>query len=93
VFTETLSEFFDENEFAEVATYDGATQKRVIFDREYLEQFGVVAGAQPVALAPATEFTTAAIGKTLVVQGTTYTIRTREPVGDGALVRMKLETP
>lgn len=90
MFTESLAEFFDPDDFGEVAVYDGTTNKNVIFDRSYLQQFGVVSGAEPVALAPAADFASP-IGKTLLIRGVTYTIRTREPQDDGALVLMKLE--
>lgn len=91
MFTENLAEFFQVGDFADAAVYDGGATKNVIFDRSYLDQFGVVAGAAPVALGPASEFPQACIGKTLVIRGTTYTIRSREPQADGAVVLMKLE--
>jgi hypothetical protein len=93
MFIESLSDFFNENDFAEVALYDGSTQIRVIFDRAYLDQFGgMVAGARPVALGVAADFPVAAIGKTLVIKSVTYKIIAREPQDDGALMLLRLET-
>jgi hypothetical protein len=78
------------SELAEDATYDGATAVRVFFDAAYQEALGM-AGTNPVALGKASDFPAAAVGKTLLVSGVTYTIRNREPVDDGALVRLQLE--
>lgn len=93
MFAENLGEFFDAVDgFAEAAIYDGTLDRNVIFDRAYLEQFGAVAGARPVALGIASEFPSP-INKTLLIAGTTYRIVSREPQADGATVLMRLETP
>lgn len=90
-FTEDLAPFFDAVfGFAVAATYDGATSVNVIFDNGYLEQLGI-AGTRPSALGKATDFPAAAVGKTLLVNGTTYTIKGREPQDDGALVLLTLK--
>jgi hypothetical protein len=88
--TEDLDTFLDTEEHALEATYDGATAVKVIFDNEYLEQLGI-AGTGPVALGKAATFPANAVGKTLLVNGTSYTIRGREPVDDGAFVRLTLK--
>lgn len=90
MFEEDLTAFFDTDELALAATYAGSTAVNVIFDAEYVEAFGV-AGANPAALGRASDFPAGAVGNTLLISGTTYTIRNREPVDDGALVRLQLE--
>ena len=90
MFTEDLDAFLNEDEHAVAGTYDGATAVSVIFDNAYLEQLGV-AGTRPLATGKATDFPAAAVSKTLVISGTTYTIRAREPTDDGAFVLLQLE--
>ena len=90
MFTENLDVFFNTGELATEATYDGSTSVNVIFDAAYLEQLGV-AGTHPMALGKASDFPAACVGKTLLLNGTTYTIRTREPVDDGATVILALK--
>jgi hypothetical protein len=90
VFTEDLDAFLDTDEFALDATYNSATAVKVIFDAAYLEQLGI-AGTGPVALGKASDFPAAAVGKTLAISSTTYTIRNREPQDDGAWVLLRLE--
>jgi hypothetical protein len=91
MFAESLGDFFDPVEgFAEAAVYDGTLSRNVIFDHAFLDQFGTVSGARTVALGIASEFPSP-IGKTLLVKGVTYTIVTREPQDDGALVLMGLQ--
>jgi hypothetical protein len=88
VFAENLDAFFDTvTGHAVAATYDGATAVDVIFDAAYLEQFGV-AGVRPVAVGKASVFPAAAVGKTLLIGATTYTIKGREPIDDGAIVAL-----
>lgn len=91
MFTEDLTVFFRNADFALAATYDGATTIQVIFDRAYLSQLGVVAGTNPVALCPASSVAADPTGKTLVISGTTYTIRGFEPQDDGAVLLLQLE--
>lgn len=91
MFTENLDAFFNTSTgFALDATYDGVTAVKVIFDNGYLEQLGI-AGTRPAAMGKASDFPAAAVGKTLLVGGTTYTIRGREPQDDGALVLLSLK--
>lgn len=92
-FTEDLSVFFNTDDFAIGCVYDGATPVDVIFDRAYIEALADIAGTAPVALALASDIPAAAEGKSLVINGTTYTIRGREPQDDGAVVLLRLEAP
>lgn len=88
-FTEDLSAFFDTDDFAIAATV-GATTVNVIFDREYIDAVGRVSSANPVALAKASD-AAAAVGATITISGTAYTIRDRQPQDDGAVVLLQLE--
>jgi hypothetical protein len=93
--TEDLSGFFNTAHFATAALYkaggsgDGVT-RNVIFDRAWLEQAGMVSGAQPVALAIASEFSSAGTTDTLTINGTVYRITDLQPQDDGALVLLTL---
>ncbi len=80
-----------ESELAEDATFDGATAVRVFFDRAYRGELGM-AGAEPLARGRVSEFASAAacVGKTLLISGTTYTIRNWQPVDDGGEVELPL---
>jgi hypothetical protein len=90
VFAENLDAFFDSVAgHAVAATYDGGTAVKVIFDAAYLEQFGV-AGVRPVAVGKASVFPANAVGKTLLIGATTYVIKGREQIDDGALVALTL---
>lgn len=91
-FTEDLSAFFDATSgFATAATYDGATAVSVIFDHEFLRAFGILDTSNPSALGKASDFPAGAVTKTLLISGTTYTIRSRQLMDDGALVVLQLE--
>lgn len=90
MFTEDLDAFLNTDEHAVEATYDGATPVNVIHDAAYLEQLGI-AGTRPVALGKASDFPAAAVSKTLLIGSTTYTIKGREPVDDGAFVLLVLK--
>lgn len=77
--------------FADPATYNGATTLYVIFDREYIEPITGIAGTHPVAQVQTSALPDAnPTGKTLVIDGTTYTIRAFEP--DGAITLLQLST-
>lgn len=89
-FTEDLTVFLQTGDFATAATYDGSTSVNVIFDAAYIEQLGI-AGTKPAALGLATDFPAAAVGKTLLIGSTTYTIKGREPLDDGAFVLLTLK--
>jgi len=90
MFTEDLTEFLDTDDHAVAATYDGATTVNGIFDNAYVDVLGV-ASANPVFLCRAADVPAAGVSKTLVVSGTTYKIRNREPESDGSLVLLQLE--
>lgn len=87
--TEDIAAFLSPADFATRGRYDGALDVDVILDREFLEQQGV-AGTQPAALARASVIPETAVGRSLVVDGTNYVIRGREPIDDGALVVLRL---
>lgn len=88
---EDLDAYFDPvNGMGVAAIYDGATNVNVTFDNAYVEGFGI-AGVGPVAMGRASVFPAAAVGKTILINGTTYTIRGREPVDDGEIVRLTLK--
>lgn len=91
-FAEALTEFVDVDEFATAATLQGvAVTSGVIFDNGYAEPLGnVVEGRAPTALAIASEIPAVAQGQTLIVGGTSYTVRGVEPDGTG-LVLLRLE--
>jgi hypothetical protein len=91
MFTEELDTFFDTDDFALAATYDASATVNVIFDNAYIEALTGVASVNPVALAKTSDVPAAGVGKTLVISGTTYTIRNREPQDDGAVVLLQLE--
>jgi len=88
---EDLDEFLDEDEHAVAGTYDGSTAVSVILDHDYLLAHEMVSTTNPVALGKASVFPAAAVSKTLVIAGITYKIRDRQPIDDGALVRLQLE--
>lgn len=88
-FSEDLSVFFDTDDFAVEALYNSATTVNVLFDENYVDPFGV-SGTRPAAWGRASDFVSP-VGNPLVVNGTTYTIREREPQDDGAVVLLKLE--
>jgi len=88
-FNEDLDVFFNVDDFAVEATYD-ASPVNVIFDRAYLQTLGIVAGTDPQCLAKASDIPSDAVGETIVISGTTYTIRSREPQDDGAIVLLQL---
>jgi len=80
MFSENLDAFYNVTSgFALDATYDGATAVKVIPEDDYLEQLGV-AGLRQAVRGKASDFPAAAVGKTLLVGGTTYTIKGREPL-------------
>lgn len=93
MFTEDLSAFFNTDDFAIAATYNGATAVNVIFDRAYVETLTGIAGTNPVALVQASTVDANPKGKTLLISGTTYTIRGFEPQDDGATLLLQLEAP
>ena len=90
-FTEDATAFFDEDDFAVAATYDSSTAVSVIFDNEHRLAHDMVSTANPVVLGLASVFPAAAVTKSLVIAGVTYTIRDRRPLDDGVTVVLDLE--
>jgi hypothetical protein len=88
---ENRAEFLRTQDFASAATYDGATPVNVIFDEAYIAA-GDIGSTDPVAWGNAADFPKGTcIGKTLLIGSTTYVIRERQPVDDGAFVQLDLE--
>lgn len=92
MFTEDLDSFLDSTSgFAVDATYNGGTAVKVLFDEPYSSEAGI-GSTDPSVIGKASDFPVGtSIGKTLLVNATTYVIRAREPIDDGALVRLQLE--
>lgn len=95
MFTENVSAYFDTTSgFALDATFDPSGVNRavkVIFDQPYLAQEGI-GGSNPSALGLPADFASSCIGKTLVINSTSYIIRRREfEMPDGHVVRLQLE--
>lgn len=89
--TDDLAGMFDALDHATAATYDSATTVNVIFDNAYAAELGV-AGTNPVAFAQGADIPASGFaGKTLVIGATTYKIRSRQPLDDGAVVLLELE--
>jgi hypothetical protein len=93
VFTEDLDAFFDDDDHAVSATYNGATTVYVIFDTDHRLTHDMVSTSNPVALGKGSDFPVAGapVGKTLLINSVTYTIRDRRPMDDGAIVILELE--
>ena len=89
-FTEDLTAFFDTDDFAVAATYDGSTTINVIFDAAYLDVNGI-GGTNPTALCATADVAADPTGKTLVVNSVNYVIRGFEPQDNGATVLLQLE--
>ena len=94
MFDEDLDAFLDEDEHAIAATLQGgaAGGVMVLFDSAYQEQLDI-AGTNPTVTCKASAVAVGDIGKTLTVNSVAYTIRGREPIDDGAFVRLQLEAP
>lgn len=97
MFTENLGEFFDVNALATSGTFTptsgSAATVKVIFDEDYSAQFGIAA-SNPTAVGKASDFgDTVTVGGTLLLNSVTFTIAEREPIDDGALVRLQLRRP
>jgi hypothetical protein len=89
-----LAVFFDTDEFAEAGTCGGSAVQ-VIRDREYLQAIGMVSGANPIALARASQFVGSWNGSSLIVisaeaVASTYVIRDKKPQDDGKIVMLEL---
>lgn len=85
-FDEDLTEFFDTDDFAVTATYNGSVTVNGIFDHEYVEVFGGDAGhesALPVFTCRTADAPNAAHDDPLVVDGNNYTVRQVQDDGTG----------
>lgn len=91
-FTEDLSVFLDDDDFAVTATLNGTASGNVIVDLDYLRAVGMVASADPVAFASAADYGTSCLDGTLIAAGGTYVIRDRQLQEDGAFALLQLET-
>ena len=93
MFTEDLDAFLDTAYgLATSATLQGGAADGIagFLDAAYVETFGM-AGTNPAFVCKASAVAVGDIGKTLTIGGVTYTIRNREPIDDGACVRLQLE--
>lgn len=89
-FTEDLTVFFNEGDFAVAATLNGVAVSGIL-DEEYLEPLGnVVEGKAPVFACRAAAVPSVAHGQTLVVGARTFKVRGVEPDGTG-VVLLRLE--
>lgn len=85
---ENMAEFFNSDEFATSALYNGSTVVNVIFDLAYADQFGMV-GVNPIITANAADFSSASQGQSLSINSVNYKIHNIEPDGTG-IVRLEL---
>jgi len=97
MFTEDLDEFLGTDVFAQTGTFTptsgSPSSLAVIFDEAYAPQFGIAA-TNPVVMGKASDFgASVTVGGTLVLGAVTFTIRERELMDDGALVRLQLSRP
>jgi hypothetical protein len=86
--TENMAEFFNSDEFAVSALYNGSTTVNVIYDHAYIDTYGT-ASTNPLITANAADFSSATIGQTLVIESINYKIQSIEPDGTG-IVRIEL---
>ena len=87
--SEDTSVYIDADQLAVAATFDGSTTVNGHFDSPYVEA-GEVASEGPEFLCLASEVPSA-VGKSLVVDSVTYTIRNVRPIDDGVFVYLDLE--
>lgn len=90
MFTEDLAAYFDTDAFATTATYDGSTPVSVIYSAPGGDTFGI-GSTVPEAMVVASDVAADPRGKTLVISGTTYTIREFTPDLTGRVLSLKLE--
>lgn len=87
-FTEDLTPFFDTDDFAVAATYNGSTTVNGIFDNGFASVGAGpgVEGSLPSFTCRAADVSSAAHGDTLVISGTTYSVVGVHPDGTGVMV-------
>lgn len=89
-FTENLAPFFATGDFAVPATLQGVAVNG-IFDAEYREPLGgLVEGHAPIFQCAAAQIPSVTTGQTLIVNGSSYTVRGVEPDGTGVTL-LRLE--
>lgn len=85
MFTEDLSDFFNEADFAQSATLNGVTVSG-IFDNSYITGSvgpAGIASAQPLFTLATADVPANPVGKTLVTGSITYTVAEHQPDGTG----------
>jgi hypothetical protein len=94
MFSENLDDFLDTTfGLATAATLQGGSTGGVsgFIDAEYVDTLGM-AGINPAFVCKAAAVTETDIGKTLTISSTVYTIKNRQPIDDGAFVRLQLQS-
>jgi hypothetical protein len=94
MFTENLDGFLDTTYgLATSATLQGGAANGVsgFLDAEYIDTLGM-AGTNPAFVCKASAVAETDIGKTLTISSTVYTIKNRQPIDDGAFVRLQLQS-
>ena len=86
-FAEPIAAFFNVDDFAVAALYNGATTVNIIFDAAYIEPLGDLAeGRAPVAWVQSSLIPAVAHGDTFVINAATYKVRGVEPDGTGVVL-------
>lgn len=80
-FAEDYGDFFDVDDFADGATFDGAPVNG-IFDHEYVEIEGIES-KRPVFHCATSDVSAYSRGSAVVVNGSNYSLVTKEPDGTG----------
>jgi hypothetical protein len=78
-------------DFGTDATYKSVATVRVIFDRSFLEQLGIVGSASPAALCATEDLDADVSDQDITILGVAYKIRAGEPVDDGLFTVLRLE--
>ena len=92
-FTEDLAPYFNDEDFAEVATWTptggSPTSVNVIFDDEYVEidsgQVGI-SGSRPMALCPVSAVPAIAEDEPFDIGGVNYKVAESKPDGTGLMI-------
>ena len=85
MFVEDLSVFFVSSDFAVTATLDGVSVLG-LFDNGYLQAFDGIATSGTTFTLPTAQTVSATSASVLVVNGTTYRVRSVQPDGSGVSV-------
>jgi hypothetical protein len=90
MFSENLDDFLSTAELAVAATLQGGRPTaNGFFDADYVDTLGM-AGTNPVFVCKASS-SPRRHRKTLTIASVVYTIRNRQPIDDGAFVRLQLQ--